>query len=154
MQTEMRFRLLRKDSTSPSGYRIVGYQKWEDGIIYQRDTWFALGCNDTVRKDAYINHDAIELGIRVREGRGGWYYEGDVVQHDGYYDADKKYFESMEGVIIYGYYGWSVMQGRVWHDTVKVYDFFNLMDESNLRVIGNIHEKIVNKEQGVGDDPT
>ena len=77
MQNEARLRLLRADTDSPSGYRIVGYGKFahDKAGYYSFDT--AEHDEGDYKSARYGVHcDAFELGVKVGDT---WYYEGDMV---------------------------------------------------------------------------
>ena len=95
MQTELRLRLLRKDETSPSGYRIVGHQRNINGKIEQtheidkKRTHFRWGwpllssvaiCSTKALAMGWVDHDAFDLGVKVDDE---WLYEGDIVTANG-----------------------------------------------------------------------
>jgi len=106
MITEARFRLLRKDETSLSGYRIVGFIRMNGGKVYAgrepepKDLMYQWRCiageNDTAYFRPYIDADALEPGIKVGET---WCYEGDIVHCPQYsIDDNDEYVLSQHGL--------------------------------------------------------
>ena len=86
MQTESMMRLLRKDESSPSGYRIVGKLAIDMNLTEK------ISMNDS----EFGSPDAFELGIGV--GLNNWWFDGDrgenkigtfVLYWDSDYDINK-----------------------------------------------------------------
>ena len=139
MQTEMMLRLLLRDNNSPSGYKIVGYERKrveEKGgrivprsrTVGDRIMWSLLG---------HVDCDAFEYGVKVN---GEWYFEGDQFYVYRLYREDTiktlKFGLNKEG----GWYGW------YWefHDYGGCNDIFDC-NKSPGKLIGNIHEEGVVK---------
>ena len=91
MQNEIRHRLLAKDSTRKSGFRVVGYICYEN-LNPELDVMVDIPCNEDGRgpipKTPY--HSAREQGIKIN---GKWYYEGDRVTFT--FPAAKKEYGSI-----------------------------------------------------------
>jgi len=138
-QTESMSRLLEKDESSPSGYRIVGYEwRFNGGSIhphlgiyhkvYITDTGrdIAMYLNDQVN---YLEHDAFELGIKVGEE---WVFDGDI-RDDHYilYYGEIEVYSGSTGYLASG-----------WFWTKKGHKAVVFSPDSVIchKIIGNIHE--------------
>lgn len=155
-KTEFKVRLLKKDSNSPSGYRIVGIEWHINGRIYHCPVLSHMDdlsfYSDVCDRDEiilnqeydsdYIEHDATEFGIRVDDE--DW-FEGDIIEYFRVgVDGEKR-------IILYRleYEGgqlWEVNMHVPTKHTVSVRDLMEVHRRrdgaiiSKYKRIGNIHD--------------
>jgi hypothetical protein len=141
MQTELMLRLLRKDPTSKSGYRIVGHMRISGEVADVPFGKKRLGMNVQYSYDGKkwmqepneLIFNSTELGVKVpvmlplKAMMIGWWFEGDVIG----YDADPGDYRdtSVHGELKYSNGVWVVNSLNI--DELPAF---------NARRIGNIHE--------------
>ncbi len=127
MQTEQMLRLLRKDETSPSGYRIVGY-KWHlketpESFITILWSEILVICKPMLWSSIkMISYNAFELGVKVDDE---WWFEGDIIRFKDYCNS------VLEGIL-------ALEDGCFWAKT-NIGNFL-LRECYDKEYIGNIHE--------------
>ncbi len=133
MQTEMMLRLLRKDPTSKSGYKIVGTMLIEPSLFgtghsYRKPDssfWVCNQCDD----ECGIEYDAFDLGFKHGDE---WWFVGDKVK-DRYYDDNKRI--KRFGVIQFSTLDYNMLP------SFNIDGLFELESDGFIKRIGNIHEE-------------
>ena len=147
MKFEDMKQLLVKDDTSPSGYKIVGYE-WHrivDGAT-QVTIWYREeGETDWVHTgEQEIDYDAFELGIKDGDE---WFFEGDIIEfwHDDYENWINKNRNPPQiratGILEIDKYGWVIKQLTGDANALYTYDSAREWSWAGLKRIGDIHEK-------------
>ena len=139
--TESMTRLLIEDKSSPSGWRVVGYEyhtngwggyKYEQSLIrvaHIQDIEESPSVITWLTSKNYIDHTAFEQGILMPDGE--WWFAGDVNESEQILCyGEFSYEHSFQTVHCYGFY-WKQKSGGVcqfYHgDTIKR--------------IGSVHDK-------------